>query len=238
MPGRGETEQQPGQDRGAEREAQHPAIDGDVGGARNAIGAKRLDQRDSDRGQQETQDAAEGGEHQAFGEHLHYKPVASGAERRADGDLLLAHRRPHEQQVRDVRACDQDDDADRGEQREERRPDRANNLIVERHHFGGFVGARVRILAGQTLGNRLHLRVGLFERDARLSSGDHAEKMGAAGRIGGIERDRLPELRGARRKIEIGGHDARDRHGRAVQGDRATDDAVDRRQSDAARARG
>ena len=56
---------------------------------------------------------------------------AAGAERGADRDLALAHRGAHEQQVGDVRARDQDDDADRGEQRQQRRPDAADDLLVQ-----------------------------------------------------------------------------------------------------------
>ena len=60
------------------------------------------------------------------------------------------------------------------------------------------------ILLRQPLGDRLHLGVGLRHRDTRLQSRDDAEKMGAAGRLGRVERERRPVL-GVAREGEAGG---------------------------------
>ena len=57
---------------------------------------------------------------------------ASGAERAPDRHLALPHRRAREQQVRDVRAGDEQDEADRGEQRQQRRTHVADQVVVQR----------------------------------------------------------------------------------------------------------
>ena len=62
-------------------------------------------------------------EQDAFGQQLPDDAAASRADGRADRDLALAARRAHEQQVGDVRARDQQDEADGAEQDPERRPD-------------------------------------------------------------------------------------------------------------------
>ena len=56
---------------------------------------------------QEAEAAGEEREQQALGEELAHQPAARGAEREAHRHLALARRRAREQQVRDVRAGDQ-----------------------------------------------------------------------------------------------------------------------------------
>ena len=53
---------------------------------------------------------------------------AAGAEHDADRELLLARLGPREQQVRDVRARDEQHRADRQQQHEQRRPDVAEHF--------------------------------------------------------------------------------------------------------------
>ena len=66
-----------------------------------------------------------------FGEELAQQPDAAGAERRANRQLRLARRRTREQQVGDVRAGHEQDEADGAEQDQERRPDVAEHHLVE-----------------------------------------------------------------------------------------------------------
>ena len=80
--------------------------------ARNAARAQRLDRTNGQIREQEPDGAAGQGQDDALGEHLQNKPAASGAECGADGDFLPADRCAHQQQVGDIRARDQDDDAD------------------------------------------------------------------------------------------------------------------------------
>ena len=62
-------------------------------------------------------------QHRAFGHQLPDDPCAARAERLSHRDLPLARDRAREQQVRDVRAGDQQHEADGAEEHEERRPD-------------------------------------------------------------------------------------------------------------------
>ena len=73
--------------------------------------------------EQQADDGAGPGEHEALGEQLTHEPPRAGAERRADGQLALARRRAREQQVRDVRAGDQQHEDDGAHQRQDRLPD-------------------------------------------------------------------------------------------------------------------
>ena len=107
-------------------------------------------------------------EHEAFREQLQHQPAAAGAERSADRHLLLANGRAHEQQVRDVCAGDQDDDRDGGEQREQGRADRTDDLFFELDDLRGLVRTRIGILLGEPLGDRLHLGRRLSEQRLRV----------------------------------------------------------------------
>ena len=71
-------------------------------------------------------------EQQALGEQLPHQPRAAAAERRAHRELALARRRPHEQQVRDVRARNQHHEAHRAHERQDHRPDVGDEILVHR----------------------------------------------------------------------------------------------------------
>ena len=74
-------------------------------------------------------DAAGGGEHQAFGQHLAHQPAALGAQRGAQADLALARGAARQQQVGDVDAGDEQHQRDRADQREQRRPELADQSV-------------------------------------------------------------------------------------------------------------
>ena len=77
-------------------------------------------------------EAAGGREHQAFGEHLAHQPAALGAKRGAHADLALARGASRQQQVGDVDARDEQHERDRADQREQRRPQLADHLLLQR----------------------------------------------------------------------------------------------------------
>ncbi len=110
----------------------------------NAAGAQRLNRTDRQVRQQQAERAARQGEHEALGSIWSDQAAAAGAERRPDGDLLAANRRAHQQQVGDVGARDQDDDADGGKQREQRRADPRDDALVQADDLGGFIRAACR----------------------------------------------------------------------------------------------
>ena len=72
--------------------------------------------------------------------------IAAGAERAADRDLALARRAAREQQVGDVGARDQQHEADRAGQHEQRRPQIAGQLAVHRHEQRAPAGVELRKL--------------------------------------------------------------------------------------------
>ena len=154
----------------AKREEQHRQVDRDVGRARNAARAQRLDRTNGQIREQEPDGAAGQGQDDAFGEHLQDEPAAAGAESRADRDLFPADRRAHQQQVGDVRARDQDDHADGREEREQRRADPGDHVLLQADDLGGFAGAGLRVLNRQPFGDPLHLGAGLLHGDARLEA--------------------------------------------------------------------
>src|SRR5205807_7001649 len=79
----------------------------------------------------DSESAAEQRQRKAFGEQLTKQPGAARAHRRADGDFFLPRGRPGEQQIRDVRARDQQNERDRRQQDEQSRLQRRADERVE-----------------------------------------------------------------------------------------------------------
>ncbi len=73
------------------------------------------------------------GEDQALDQQLAHEPAAAGAERRSDRHLLLARRGAGEQHVRDVAARDEQQQADGGGERVERRAELADDVVHPAH---------------------------------------------------------------------------------------------------------
>src|SRR5436189_2978 len=71
---------------------------------------ERLQQTNAAVRERDSGDAAGQGDQHAFGERLPDQASAPGAEREPDRDLALPRGRPREEQVRDVDACDQQDE--------------------------------------------------------------------------------------------------------------------------------
>ena len=90
------------------------------------------------------------GQKHAFREQLPNDPSAAGAERRAQGDLLSAHRRAREHEIGDVRIRDEQQAGDRAKQDVERGPDVPHHFIAERLRSGTAFGIGLRILFFQT----------------------------------------------------------------------------------------
>ena len=128
---RDRAEQQARDNRHGEGEQQHGEIDRDVVEPRQVAWRKR-DQR-AHGGRRETQ--ARGTAHQAeddaFGEQLVGDASATGAERRAHRQLLLTSFGAHQQQVRHIRAGDQQHHADRAHQHPQHRSDVADQIVLQ-----------------------------------------------------------------------------------------------------------
>ena len=111
-----------GEQRGADGEGEHRAVDheGDVGGQRVLEAVEDLAEIvHRPVGQPDADDGAEHGDEQALGEHLADEAGAGGAERGADGEFLGAQRGAGELHVHDVDAGDEqeaDAEAQHGEE--------------------------------------------------------------------------------------------------------------------------
>ena len=118
--------------------------------------------------------AADEREQRALGQQLAHQPAASGAERQPHRDLLLPRRRAGEQQVRDVRARDQEHEADDRHQQTAGRHEPGAEAGIEdrrlRQRQRGHVAPMVvvRILLRELLADRPEVGFRLLDRHARL----------------------------------------------------------------------
>ena len=72
-------------------------------------------------------------QHEAFAKQLRRQPTARGAHRRPNGELALAVHATRQQQIGDVRARNQQQARDGGDQQAQRRPRLAVDLVGQRH---------------------------------------------------------------------------------------------------------
>ena len=89
----------------------------------------------------EAQRAADQRQQHIFGQQLPHDAAAGRAHRRADRDLAFSRGGPHEQQVRDVRAGDEQHEGDGANQHEQRRPDVADHPFLQQLHAEAALGA-------------------------------------------------------------------------------------------------
>ena len=115
---------------------------------RQARRSERNEQAQPDIGEHEPRGAAERAEHRALDEQLSRDAAAAGAERRAHREFLAASVRPHEHEVRDVRAGDREHRADRAHQHPERVGDVADDRVLERHERRRDTPVRDRVALG------------------------------------------------------------------------------------------
>ena len=124
-------EQQSGGNRCGAGEQRDAPVDRDIARTRQG-GWGEPEQRAQRRiCERESDCAAERPERDAFRKHLERQPSASGAQRRADRELLLAPVGAHEQQVRDVRAGDQEHESDRPHQHPQHGANVADHRVPE-----------------------------------------------------------------------------------------------------------
>jgi hypothetical protein len=105
---------------------------------RNAIRDERDQDLEGAPGGDNAQRAADEAEDQALGHHLRKELTPSGPDRCADRHLSSSRSGAGQQQVRDIRARDQQDQAHRSEQQLQPRPHRCHELVLHRHSLGPF----------------------------------------------------------------------------------------------------
>ena len=187
-------------------------------------GSQRDQGLDPPVGEQQAQRSPGQEEDQRLGEHLAQQPHPVGAESRPQRDLPLSGRHPGQQEVRHVRAGDQQDEADEDEQDQESRADLFDLELREGDQQGAPAGVGVRILPFEPAGDRRHLRPRLLHADSRLQAAQDHEVVGSAPLLRGVHRQRQPDLAPGR-QLHSRGSDADHRAGFAIQRHGAPDDA-------------
>ena len=137
------------------------------GSAANCAGSDAAQARHAPRREQEPGASAGQRQHQAFGQHLLHEPDACAADRHPDGELFLAAGRARQEQRGDVRAGDQQDEADRAEQHQQRRPHVADQGVAERPEARGVTGVFLGVRAAQPRADDRHFFTRLGERNRR-----------------------------------------------------------------------
>ena len=173
---RGEdAEQQAGRDRDGQREEQDRPIERRLRETRDAARADCNQQLKAPVGDGDAERAGQHRQHEAFGQQLPEDPPAGRADRRAHRDLALAAGGVREEQVGDVRACDQHDQADGAEQEQQGALRLADDVVGERDGADppAAVGRRVGgVEAGR---DRVELGLRLFEADAGFQPANRFE---------------------------------------------------------------
>ena len=160
MPGRRQPEDQAGDQRHREREDQGRQIDRHLVETREIRRRQREERRHAPARDDGTAEAGGERQHHALGEELADQAAASGADRRAHDDLAAARRGARQQQIGDVGAGDEQHEAHRAEQHEQRLPRRADDGLMERRDAHALVAVAARVLGGQPGGDAGHLRLG------------------------------------------------------------------------------
>ena len=182
--------------------------------------------------EEEPAHTAQAREHEPLGQHLADETTLPRAERGPDGQLAIAPGSTHQQEVGDVRARDEQHEQDEDLEEIERCAEIADELVADRHGVAAEAArARERLPLGQAfqhaIDDRLHLRVDLLDRRARLEAGDHLAELVAATLVRhllGRERERHEQRDVTSRELEVGGQDAHDLIRLAAQTDAAPDD--------------
>ena len=131
---RREAEQHARQERHDGREDEDGDVEPDAREARDVGWVPPRHEPDAGVRQAKADDGARRRQHEALGEQLAHHPDPVGAERRAHGHLALARLRAREQQVGDVGAGDEQQEADGTEEQPDRAADGTDDLVGEREH--------------------------------------------------------------------------------------------------------
>jgi hypothetical protein len=166
-----------------DREYHDPGVETDVRRTRQAVRVRGDEGLQAAIRQPESGGAPEHGERHPFGHELTQQPRASGAKGRPDREFAVSRLGPGQQQVRHVRARDQQHEADRYLQHPQRTPDVADDIAVQRRVLqsvvDGMRNVRVRGHLAPLRQQRVQLRVGLSDAHARLHAADQVEEVAA-----------------------------------------------------------
>ena len=176
---------------------------------------------ETDARQQQTDRAPGRGEDQRLDDQLLEHAAAASAEGGADGDFLPPGQGAGEQQISDVRAGDQEDECNRGQQDDERHPDVADQHLLKRDDRRAPAGVLLRVLVFEARRDLRQLGIRLRQRDPGSQACDDLRVVVLAHRALRVGvRHRHPQV-GAGRPPggdrEAGRHHSDDRVGLAVE---------------------
>ena len=171
----GEAEDEPGHDRDRDREDERGRVDRDRAGAWRVRPGERGQQRHRPDREQQSNQAAADGKDDALDQQLRGNPGAARADRGANRDLLLPADRARQQQVGHVGARDQQDEADRGDEHEQRLPHVLHREVVQGLRFGADAVVALGVLRRQPVGDHVELRLGGRQIDAVLEPCDRKD---------------------------------------------------------------
>ena len=221
-----QAEENAGEQRDAEGEEQHAPVEPDGGSAfanKGQVGGADGEQgANADVADKKAEDASAEREHEALGEQLANDADAAGTHGSADGELPLAAGGTHEQQIGDVGAGDEQDEAHSSEQNEQRGAGVGNDGIAQRLHAEAGFGIGERPAAAEFLVGELHLRVGLRQGDARPEPRRRHEVVALVGAVG-IDLEGQPDV-GHGIGAELLADDAEDRVRLIAERKRGADD--------------
>ena len=175
MLARHQTENETGEYCEPEREGDDRPIHADVIQPGDSLWLEADQQFHTPHRHEQTEPRSDDAENHAFCEQLTDQAAAPGTERRPNGHFRLTRRGPREQQVRDVRACNQQHEPDRAEQHEDCLPDVTDCGFVQRNGRKVHTIVRVRVLLRELFPDRLHLGFDPLDRDASLRTADHGQ---------------------------------------------------------------
>ena len=155
---RHDAEEEARQDRHANREDNHRNIERDFCRSRQLTRAQGKQPDQCNLGQHETDDSADGGQHETLCEQLPNQSAASRAECQPHGDLTPAAHRTRQLQARDVHARQQQNQPNGAKQHQKTLAYRAHDDIGQWNDGRRTPGAILGILLCKPGGDRHHLR--------------------------------------------------------------------------------
>ena len=180
------------------------------------------DQRDAGDRECRTEKASDDGKDEALRDQLSQDPPAAGADGETDRDLTLTRRSSRQQEVGDVRADDQQEDADSDGEHAKRRPARRDQLFFDRLRVETPHARRQRLreqarrrFGTQPLADGIGFLRRSLDRHAIAQASDDAAGEPSACR--GVFGNWRPEINHRWGIVETRIHDADDREWRAVE---------------------
>ena len=220
-------EHEPSQERDRDGVGDRTTVERPVNEVRNGVRRDAaIEQRQRRLGEDDAERRAEQADDRRLREQLPDDAQAAGAKGGPNRDLAMAYRRPREQQVGDVRAGDHQHERHRAHHRQDHELDLlGNHPVAQRPDHRAPALVLVRIGGRETANHAAHIGRRLLDRHAGLHPREHLQGPHITGSRLEVGRKRHPEALRLR-EHELRRHDADDRVGKAVDGNRPAHDGA------------